>query len=87
MSLEQISTQLENPLTSLWSIGLGFTKTMRFGDTPVKFRLEGHYNIVKPDDFGDEWRILFRFSPVIPSPFSRSQSPPSNDPQKPVDKS
>ena len=34
-------------------IGLGLTKTMRFGDTPVKFRLEGHYNIVKPDDFGD----------------------------------
>lgn len=52
-------------------IGLGVTKTVRFGETPVKFRLEGHYNIVKPDDYGDEWRILFRFSPVISSPFRR----------------
>jgi hypothetical protein len=52
-------------------IGLGVTKTIRFGQTPVKFRLEGHYSVIRPEDLGTEWKIMFRIAPVIPSPFSR----------------
>jgi len=50
-------------------IGLGVTKTVRFGNTPVKFRLETHYSVIRPDSYGNEWVFLFRFAPVIPSPF------------------
>jgi len=52
-------------------IGLGISKTLRWGETPVKIRLEAHYNVIKPDDFGDDFKILFRIAPVIKSPFGR----------------
>ena len=50
-------------------VGLGATKMIRLGSLPVKLILEAQYSVVKPDDFGTEWKILFRFAPVIPSPF------------------
>jgi len=34
-------------------IGLGITKTVRFGNVPVKMRLEPQYSIIRPDDVGD----------------------------------
>jgi hypothetical protein len=52
-------------------VGLGLTKTLKIGRFPVKFRAEAHYSVVRPDDFGTEWTFVFRFAPVIPSPFSR----------------
>jgi len=50
-------------------VGLGVTKTVRFGKTPVKFRAEVHYAVVSPDTFGTTWTFLFRIAPVISSPF------------------
>ncbi|MFC4992379.1 hypothetical protein [Rubritalea tangerina] len=52
-------------------VGLGLSKTAKFGELPIKFRLEAHYNLVRPDNIGQEWQILFRIAPVIPSPFSQ----------------
>jgi len=51
-------------------IGLGVTKTVRFGNLPVKLRAEVHYSIVRPDTFGEVWNIRFQVTPVIKSPFS-----------------
>ena len=53
--------------------GLGVTKTARFGSTPVKFRLEAHYCVIRPEDLGTEWKILFRITPVSSSPFQRKR--------------
>jgi hypothetical protein len=50
-------------------IGLGITKTIRIGGTPIKMRLEPQYSIIKPDDYGTEWNIRFQFTPVINRPF------------------
>lgn len=52
-------------------IGLGVTKTVRFGSVPVKLRLEANYSVIRPEDYGTEWKILFRIAPVISSPFQR----------------
>jgi hypothetical protein len=50
-------------------VGLGLTRTMLWGEMPVKLRAEALYSVVRPDDFGDEWKFVFRIAPVIPSPF------------------
>lgn len=46
-------------------IGLGITKTVRWGNVPIKLRLEPQYSIVKPDDYGSRWNIRIQITPVI----------------------
>jgi hypothetical protein len=50
-------------------IGLGVTKTVRFGKIPAKLRAEIHYSVVRPDTFGEKWNIRLQITPVIKSPF------------------
>jgi hypothetical protein len=50
-------------------VGLGITKTTRWGKTPFKLRAEVHYSIISPDDFGSTWNLRLQVTPVIPSPF------------------
>jgi hypothetical protein len=50
-------------------IGLGITKTVKWGGTPIKMRLEPQYSIIKPDGLGTTWNIRLQFTPVIKSPF------------------
>ncbi len=52
-------------------IGLGITKTIKVGKTPMKVRFEPQYSVIKPDSFGTTWNFRFQLSPVIPSPFAR----------------
>ena len=52
-------------------VGLGITKTARWGKTPVKLRAEVHYSVVRPDAVGTEWNFRLQIAPVIPSPFTR----------------
>ncbi len=52
-------------------VGLGITKTVRWGITPWKLRLEPQYSLIKPDTLGTEWTIRFQIAPVINSPFSK----------------
>ena len=52
-------------------IGLGITKTVRFGKMPVKLRFEPQYSLIKPDDFGTTWNFRVQVTPVIPSPVAR----------------
>lgn len=51
-------------------IGLGITKTIRWGKTPVKLRAEIHYSVVRPDAVGTEWNLRFQVTPVINNPFN-----------------
>jgi hypothetical protein len=50
-------------------IGLGITKTVRWGKMPIKLRFEPQYSIIRPDDFGTAWNFRLQITPVIPSPF------------------
>lgn len=49
-------------------IGLGITKTVRWGSTPWKLRFEPQYSIVRPDHYGVEWNFRIQVAPVIPNP-------------------
>ena len=49
-------------------IGLGITKTTRWGKTPVKLRAEIHYSIVRPEDYGTTWNFRLQVTPVIKNP-------------------
>ncbi|MGL1889311.1 MAG: hypothetical protein OCD76_22545 [Reichenbachiella sp.] len=50
-------------------VGLGYTRTVLFGKTPVKMRLEPQYSLIRPDDYGNVWNIRLQIAPVIKSPF------------------
>jgi len=52
-------------------IGLGITKTVKWGKMPIKMRLEPQYSIIKPDSLGTPWNIRLQFTPVIKSPFMK----------------
>ena len=52
-------------------IGLGITKTVKWGRTPIKMRLEPQYSIVKPNDLAATWNVRLQFTPVIPNPLGR----------------
>ena len=56
-----------NKLT--FPIGLGITKTVKWGKTPWKLRLEPQYSIVKPKNFGAQWNIRIQVAPIIKNPF------------------
>ena len=49
-------------------IGLGVTKTVRFGKQPFKLRAEVQYSVIRPDDYGTDWNIRLQITPVISSP-------------------
>ncbi|MFK5894626.1 MAG: hypothetical protein QM504_15510 [Pseudomonadota bacterium] len=61
------SKEWENAVT--FPIGLGYTRTVRMGNTPVKIRIEPQYSIIRPDDYGNVWNIRIQIAPVIKSPF------------------
>ena len=52
-------------------IGLGITKTLRIGNTPVKVRLEPQYSLIRPDYLGTAWNIRLQIAPVIPNLLQR----------------
>ena len=51
-------------------INLGVAKTVMFGKTPVKLRLEGIYYITQPDAFGPHWGVQLTITPVVKNPLA-----------------
>jgi len=51
-----------------WNVPIGpfVSKTVRFGNMPVKFQLAAEYSIVSQDDFGQRGQMKFSMTPVIP---------------------
>ena len=49
-------------------VGLGLTKTVRWGSTPLKLRAEVHYSLVSPDQYGAVWNFRLQVTPVIANP-------------------
>lgn len=52
-------------------IGLGITKTVKWGGTPIKMRLEPQYSVIRPDDLAATWNVRLQITPVIPNPLAR----------------
>jgi hypothetical protein len=50
-------------------IGLGLTKTVKWGNIVWKMNLEPQYYIYKPDDYGTQWNIRIQLAPVFSIPF------------------
>ena len=50
-------------------IGLGITKTVKWGNTPWKLRLEPQYSIIRPDNYGSTWNIRIQVAPIVNNPF------------------
>jgi hypothetical protein len=50
-------------------IGLGITKTVKWGNTPWKLRIEPQYSIIKPDDYGTQWNLRIQIAPILKNPF------------------
>ncbi len=49
-------------------IGIGISKTLQFGKIPVRFGLEYHHSIIRPDSVaGADWNVRFYFIPAAPS--------------------
>ena len=50
-------------------IGLGITKTVKWGRTAWKMTIEPQYYIVKPNDYGTQWNFRIQLAPVFRNPF------------------
>jgi len=48
-------------------IGIGYVTTVNFGKVPVRFGLEFHYSVVRPDNVGTDFGIRFYVIPAAPS--------------------
>jgi hypothetical protein len=46
---------------------LDVSKTVMFGNLPVKLEFEANYYVVQPDLFGPKWMIGFNITPVVPN--------------------
>jgi len=52
-----------------WTIPLNLTvsKTLKWGNTPLKVELDLNYYVEQPDAFGPKWMIGFNVTPVVPN--------------------
>ncbi len=50
-------------------IGGGISKTVMFGNTPVKFGAQYWYYLATNDTFGPKHQVRFLFTPVVPLPW------------------
>jgi hypothetical protein len=48
-------------------VGIGINKTVNFGKLPVRFGLEFHYSVIRPDTLGSEWDVRFYMIPAVPA--------------------
>ena len=49
-------------------IGLGITKTVKWGKMPWKLRNAPQYSIIKPDNYGSLWNLRIQIAPIIKNP-------------------
>lgn len=52
-----------------WTIplNLSVSKTLKYGNTPVKVGLELNYYVQQPDAFGPQWMVGLNITPVVPN--------------------
>lgn len=50
-------------------VGIGVSKTIIAGKTPLKFSLQYWHYIETPDTFGPDYQVRFQIAPVVPLPW------------------
>ena len=52
-----------------WTVplGIGINRTFQLGKLPVRFAVEYHYNVVRPDSLGANWDMRFMVIPAVPA--------------------
>ena len=53
-------------------VGLGLSKMVNIGTTPVRFELAAEYSVVNQDDFGRRWLFKLNVIPVVPRPIKNA---------------
>jgi hypothetical protein len=53
-------------------VGLGATKTRRFGKVPWKFQLEFQVYLIRPDHFASRYNVRVAITPVVPALIKRT---------------
>jgi hypothetical protein len=53
-------------------VGLGFSKIIKMGQTPIRIEIGAEYSVVHEDDFGTEMLFKVNFIPVIPRPIQKA---------------
>lgn len=48
-------------------VGLGIFKNVFIGPMPVKIGLEAQYSLVRPDNYGEEYRVSLKMIPIMPN--------------------
>lgn len=69
-AMPNIIANWEQSSDNVWTVpvGLGINKTINIGKVPVRFGIEAHYSVIKPDDVvGQEWDFRFYVIPAAPS--------------------
>ena len=58
-SVPIITANWEADSDHTWTVpmGVGIGKAMKFGNTPITLQLHGYYNVVTPDDYGEDWQM------------------------------
>jgi len=58
--------EADNDHTWTVPMGLGIGKAMKLGKIPLTAQLHGYYNVVTPDDYGEDWQMRIQVQLLFP---------------------
>jgi hypothetical protein len=67
-SVPLITANWEAPSKNRWTVpmGLGVGKAMKFGSIPGTAQVHAYYNVVTPDDGGEDWQLRLQVQFLFP---------------------
>ncbi len=67
-SVPIITANWEADSDHTWTVpmGLGVGKAMKLGKIPMTAQLHGYYNVVTPDDYGEQWQMRIQVQLLFP---------------------
>jgi hypothetical protein len=58
--------EVENDYRWTVPVGAGVGRAMKLGKTPMTAQLHGYYNVVTPDNYGEEWQMRIQVQLLFP---------------------
>ena len=67
-SVPIITANWEADSDHTWTVpmGLGVGRAMKLGKIPMTAQIHGYYNVMTPDDYGDEWQMRIQVQLLFP---------------------
>lgn len=67
-SVPIITANWEADSDHTWTVpmGLGIGRAMKLGKIPMTAQVHGYYNVVTPDDYGEEWQMRIQIQLLFP---------------------